>query len=56
VGHAFIMLPLVRRGDEGLERRVASSPSPQHPTWSSDRYSSLLSMVYFLLPLGISTT
>jgi hypothetical protein len=24
------MLPLVRRGDEGLERRVASSPSPQH--------------------------
>jgi hypothetical protein len=30
VGHAVIMLPLVRRGDEGLERRVASSPSPQH--------------------------
>jgi hypothetical protein len=29
VGHAIIMLPLVRRGDEGLERRVASSPSPQ---------------------------
>jgi hypothetical protein len=30
VGHAVIMLPLVRRGDEGLERRVASSPSPRH--------------------------
>jgi hypothetical protein len=30
VDHAVIMLPLVRRGDEGLERRVASSPSPQH--------------------------
>jgi hypothetical protein len=30
VGHAVIMLPLVRRGDEGLERRVASSPLPQH--------------------------
>jgi hypothetical protein len=30
VGHAVIMLLLVRRGDEGLERRVASSPSPQH--------------------------
>jgi hypothetical protein len=29
VAHAVIMLPLVRRGDEGLERRVASSPSPQ---------------------------
>jgi hypothetical protein len=29
VGHAVIMLPLERRGDEGLERRVASSPSPQ---------------------------
>jgi hypothetical protein len=25
-----ILPPLVRRGDEGLERRVASSPSPQH--------------------------
>jgi hypothetical protein len=30
VGNAVIMLSLVRRGDEGLERRVASSPSPQH--------------------------
>jgi hypothetical protein len=30
VGHAVIMLLLVRRGDEGLERRLASSPSPQH--------------------------
>jgi hypothetical protein len=30
VYHAVIMLPLVWRGDEGLERRVASSPSPQH--------------------------
>jgi hypothetical protein len=29
VGHAVIMLPLVRQGDEGLDRRVASSPSPQ---------------------------
>jgi hypothetical protein len=25
-----ILPPLVRRGDEGLERRVASLPSPQH--------------------------
>jgi hypothetical protein len=25
-----ILPPLVQRGDEGLERRVASSPSPQH--------------------------
>jgi hypothetical protein len=25
-----ILLPLVQRGDEGLERRVASPPSPQH--------------------------
>jgi hypothetical protein len=30
VGYTVNMLPLVRRGDEGLERRVASSPSPQH--------------------------
>jgi hypothetical protein len=30
VGHAVILLPLVERGDEGLERRVVSSPSPQH--------------------------
>jgi hypothetical protein len=30
VGHAVIMLLLVRQGDEGLERRVVSSPSPQH--------------------------
>jgi hypothetical protein len=28
VGHAVIMLPMVRRGDEGLERKVASSLSP----------------------------
>jgi hypothetical protein len=26
----LILPPLVQRGDEGLERRVASSPSPQH--------------------------
>jgi hypothetical protein len=25
-----ILPPLVQRGDEGLERRIASSPSPQH--------------------------
>jgi hypothetical protein len=25
-----IFAPLVQRGNEGLERRVASSPSPQH--------------------------
>jgi hypothetical protein len=25
-----ILPPLVQRGDEGLERRVASSPSPEH--------------------------
>jgi hypothetical protein len=25
-----ILPPLVQRGDEGLERRVVSSPSPQH--------------------------
>jgi hypothetical protein len=31
VGHAVILPPMVQRGDEGLERRVASSPSPQHP-------------------------
>jgi hypothetical protein len=30
VGHAVILLPLGQRGDEGLERRVVSSPSPQH--------------------------
>jgi hypothetical protein len=30
VDHAVVMLPLVRRGEKGLERRVASSPSPQH--------------------------
>jgi hypothetical protein len=29
VGHAVILPSLVQRGDEGLERRVASSPSPQ---------------------------
>jgi hypothetical protein len=29
VGHAVVLPPLVQRGDEGLERRVASSPSPQ---------------------------
>jgi hypothetical protein len=29
-----VLPPLVQRGDEGLERRVASSPSPQHlPSW-----------------------
>jgi hypothetical protein len=30
VGHAVILPPLVQQGDEGLEGRVASSPSPQH--------------------------
>jgi hypothetical protein len=29
--HAVILPPMVQRGGEGLERRVASSPSPQHP-------------------------
>jgi hypothetical protein len=29
VGHAVILLPMVQRGHEGLERRVAPSPSPQ---------------------------
>jgi hypothetical protein len=27
---SVILPPLVQRSDEGLERRVASSPSPQH--------------------------
>ena len=30
MGHAVILPPLVQRGDQGLERRVASAPSPQH--------------------------
>jgi hypothetical protein len=30
VVHAVVLPPMVQRGGEGLERRVASSPSPQH--------------------------
>jgi hypothetical protein len=41
---APVILPtLVQRGDEGLERRVASSPSPQHlPSEGPDRLSHLV--------------
>jgi hypothetical protein len=43
VGHAVILPSLVQRGDEGLERRVASSPSPQHlPSEGPVRLSHLL--------------
>jgi hypothetical protein len=30
VVHVVILPPMVQRGGEGLERRVVSSPSPQH--------------------------
>jgi hypothetical protein len=30
VVHVIILPPMVQRDGEGLERRVASSPSPQH--------------------------
>jgi hypothetical protein len=42
---ALVILPsLVQRVDEGQERRVASSPSPQHlPSEGPDRLSHLVS-------------
>jgi hypothetical protein len=44
VGRAVILPLLVQRGDEGLERRVVSSPSPQHlPSEGPVRLSHLVS-------------
>jgi hypothetical protein len=40
---SVILPPLVQRGDEGLERRVASLPSPQHlPSKGPVRLSDLV--------------
>ena len=42
--HAVILPLMVQRGGEGLERRVASSPSPQHlPSEGPVRLSHLVS-------------